>query len=169
MINPASFYIHYLCQLKKLLLKIKSMDRLDVMNERLIHNMFDLKQQARTAIGFTLRSCCPIAGRDIVNFGDDECSINSLLDEISKTIDYLAEIPAEEFSFSEETTIETAAGFADLEFTPMEYFLSYSFPNFMFHYCIVYAIARKSGLEIGKADFDGYHKYPLGFDFTDSN
>ena len=43
----------------------------------------------------------------------------------------------------------------------------YAVPNFFFHYSMVYAIARNAGVAIGKTDFDGFHKYPLGFIFTD--
>lgn len=168
MINPANYYIHYLAQLRQLLNKLTQCDKLNLLYDRLYPNMLALHQQARTAIGFTLRSCCPLAGREIVNFSDEQISIPSLLHEIDLTIEYLRSIPSEEFSFDKSSLIETAAGFADLTFEPMDYFLMYTFPNFMFHYCMVYAILRKSGVEIGKADFDGFHKYPRGFDFTDS-
>lgn len=168
MINPATYYIHYLKQLKQLLNKINQSDNTNLLNDRLHPNMLDLHQQIRTTIGFTLRSCCPLAGRQIVNFSDNRYGIASLLSEIDLTIDYLADIPPEHFSFDTNDTIKTTAGFADLEFSPMDYFLIYTFPNFLFHYSMVYAICRKSGLEIGKADFDGCHKYPLGFSFTDA-
>lgn len=130
--------------------------------------MLDLNQQVRTTIGFTLRSCCPLAGREIVNFSDNQYGIGSLLKEIDSTIDYLAAIPPEHYLFEDNRSIKTTAGFADLAFSPMDYYLMYTFPNFLFHYSMVFAIARKSGLEIGKADFDGCHKYPLGFSFTDA-
>jgi uncharacterized protein len=168
MINPATYYIHCLKQLKRLLNKINQSDKVNLLNDRLYSNMLDLQQQARTAIGFTLRSCCPLAGREIVNFSDNHYGITSLLVEIDLNIDYLADIPPEQYSFEAYGPIETVAGFADLEFSPTDYFLMYTFPNFLFHYSMVYAIARKSGLEIGKEDFDGFHKYPLGFNFTDT-
>lgn len=168
MINPATYYIHYLKQLKGLLNKISQSDKANLWNDRLHPNMLDLNQQVRTTIGFTLRSCCPLAGREIVNFSDNQYGIGSLLKEIDSTIDYLAAIPPEHYLFEDNRSIKTTAGFADLAFSPMDYYLMYTFPNFLFHYSMVFAIARKSGLEIGKADFDGCHKYPLGFSFTDA-
>jgi hypothetical protein len=42
----------------------------------------------------------------------------------------------------------------------------YAVPNFLFHYAMVYAIARQAGVPVGKSDFDGYHRYPPGFTFA---
>jgi hypothetical protein len=163
---PTKMYIHYLERLKALLNKVESFDR-DLSCERLYPDMFPLLQQAKTAISFTLRSSCPLSRREIVSFNDDEYSFNSVYTEIDKTIDYLDKIPDADFRHVDILKVNTAAGFADLSFKGEDYFLMYSLPNFFFHYSMVYAIARKNGVTIGKSDFDGYHKYPLGFSFTD--
>jgi hypothetical protein len=42
----------------------------------------------------------------------------------------------------------------------------YAVPNFLFHYSMVYAIARQAGGPVGKSEFDGYHRYPPGFTFA---
>ncbi|WP_232461250.1 DUF1993 family protein [Cellvibrio sp. PSBB006] len=37
---------------------------------------------------------------------------------------------------------------------------------FFFHLSMSYAIARQAGIPLSKADFDGYHSYPVGFSFV---
>lgn len=162
---PNKIYIHYLGQLRHLLLKIEQHNPA-ILSERLCEDMFPLLQQARTAVGFTLRSCCPLAGREIVSFANGDYTLTNLLSEIDQATEYLAELSLEDFADAEAVSVSTVAGFAELTLPGDEYFLMYSLPNFFFHYNMVYAIARKCGLAVGKADYDGYHQYPEGFQFS---
>jgi len=166
MVAPTDIFLRYLDQLEALLHKIAAFER-DITHDRLYPDMLPLLQQAKTAIGFTLRATCPLAGREIVSFTDDEYSMASVLRELAAARAYLAAIPADAFGRMEEVRVGTAAGFADLRLAGPEYYLMYALPNFFFHYAMVYALARRAGVPVGKADFDGYHKYPLGFAFTD--
>lgn len=168
MIIPTKVFLHYLEQLKKLLKKVENFED-DITNSRLHPDMFPLLQQANTAISFTLRCSCPLAGREIVSFSTTEYSLKSTLAELEATAEYLSAIPDEDFGRIKILEINTAAGFADLKLNGWSYYIMYSLPNFFFHYCMVYAIARQAGVCIGKADFDSYHKYPIGFNFTDEN
>jgi hypothetical protein len=163
--TPTRIFLHYLEKLDSLLTKVRHFDP-DVGARRLHDDMFPLLQQAKIAIGFTLRATCPMAGREIVSFSDDNDTFESVYAELASTISYLSAIPDDAFR-QPPPTVDTAAGFADLHLAGEEYYLMYAMPNFFFHYAMVYAIARQAGVPIGKADFDGYHKYPLGFIFTD--
>ncbi|QGZ40394.1 hypothetical protein IP92_03258 [Pseudoduganella flava] len=166
MIVPSSVFLHYLKRLDRLLKRIERFQP-DISGNRLHPDMFPLLQQARTAISFALRACCPLAGREIVSFGDGEYNYENIYAELAAAIQYLAAIPPEEYGDLGARTIDTAAGFADLRMNGWDYYLTYCLPNFCFHYSMVYAIARQAGVPIGKADYDGFHKYPLGFSFTD--
>lgn len=162
---PNTVFLYYLAKLKALL---ESAERFDpaIGTQRLHANMFPFFQQAKTAISFALRTTCPLAGREIVSFSDESETFESIYREIDATMAYLSAIPQTAFLPVDDLRISTGAGFADLELTAEEYYLAYALPNFFFHYSMVYAIARRAGAPIGKADFDGYHKYPLGFHFT---
>lgn len=160
---PTRLFLHYLGQLKQLLLTVERFDA-RAGSARLHPTMFPLLQQARTAIGFTLRSTCPLAGREIVSFGTDHDSFASVHAQLDAAVIYLAAIPAEDF-LAPVRPVATTAGFAGLALDSDEYFLMYTVPNFFFHYSMVYAIARQAGVPIGKADFDGFHQYPPGFSF----
>ena len=163
--TPSRIFLHYLAKLESLLTKVGHFDP-GVGAGRLHADMFPLLRQAKIAIGFTLRATCPMAGREIVSFSDDNDTFESVYAELASTISYLSAIPDDAFR-QPPPTVDTAAGFADLHLAGEEYYLMYAMPNFFFHYAMVYAIARQAGVPIGKADFDGYHKYPLGFIFTD--
>lgn len=129
--------------------------------------MAPLLQQARTAIGFSLRTCCPLAGREIVSFAAGALTLASVLAELDATVQYLAALPAPDTTALDALQVQATAGFAELALPAWDYYLLYAVPNFFFHYTMVYAIARQAGVPIGKADFDGYHQYPPGFSFTD--
>jgi len=162
MTSPTSVFLHYLGLLRTLLLRA---EEAGIAGNRLHPDMAPLVQQAKSAIGFATRTCCPLAGREIVRFNDDDATVASALRELDATSRYLAAMPDDAFAAMATRTIDTVAGFAELRLPGPEFYLHYALPNFLFHYTMVYAIAREAGLPVGKADFDGYHQYPAGFSF----
>ena len=163
-VTPPRLFIHYLRRLDAIL-KLAEAHGGGVAEHRLHPDMFPLLQQARVAIGFTLRATCPLAGREIVSFRDDEFTFASIYGELERTMAYLAAIPDADFAGSDALNVRTTAGFAELDLPAPEYFHMYAVPNFFFHYAMVYAIARQAGVPLGKTEFDGYHRYPAGFTF----
>lgn len=164
MIRPTRLFLHYLGRLREMLERVDAFDS-ELAGKRLHPDMAPLVQQARTAIGFSLRTTCPLAGREIVSFRTGESSLRSVFAELDATMRYLAQIPDTAFDGIDAVRVETVAGFAELEMPAWDYYLMYAVPNFFFHYTTVYAIARQAGVPLGKADFDGYHSYPPGFMF----
>jgi len=165
MTNPNRLFIHYLVRLRALLLRIDAFDS-GITGQRLHPDMFPLLQQATTAIGFSLRATCPLAGRDIVSFRQAAGTLASTLAELDATLAYLAALPDDAFDGRDGLRVQTAAGCADLDLSARDYYDLYAMPNFFFHYAMVYAIARQAGVPIGKADFDGFHSYPADFTFA---
>jgi uncharacterized protein len=163
-VTPARLFLHYLRRLEAILKQVEAFDGA-VAQRRLHPDMFPLLQQARTAIGFTLRATCPLAGREIVSFRDDEVTFASIHAELERTMAYLAAMPDADFAGMAAVIVRTTAGFAELELPAAEYYQMYAVPNFFFHYSMVYAIARQAGVPVGKSDFDGYHRYPAEFRF----
>ncbi|KGF80463.1 hypothetical protein IA69_17895 [Massilia sp. JS1662] len=163
-VTPTRLFLHYLRRLEALLKQVEAFDAA-VADRRLHPDMFPLLQQARVAIGFTLRATCPLAGREIVSFRDDDVTFPSIHAELERTMAYLAAIPDAALDGMDALRVRTTAGFADLDLPAAEYFHMYAVPNFFFHYAMVYAIARQGGVPVGKSDFDGYHRYPSGFTF----
>jgi uncharacterized protein len=163
-ITPARLFLHYLHRLDAVLKAVEAFDA-GVAARRLHPDMFPLLQQARIATGFSLRAACPLAGREIVSFRDDDMSFASIHAELARTTAYLAALPDADFDGIGALTVHTTAGFAELALPGWEYYQMYAVPNFFFHYSMVYAIARQAGVPIGKSEFDGYHRYPAAFTF----
>lgn len=164
-VTPTRLFLHYLDRLQHLLDKAEAAGA-ELGAGRLHPTMFPLLQQAKTAIGFTLRTTCPLAGRPIVSFRDDEDTFDSVRRELDKTKAFLATIPDADFDAIGAARVDTVAGFAELNLSGWEYYLMYALPNFFFHYAMVYAIARQAGVPVGKPDFDGFHQYPPGFSWN---
>ncbi|MEM9797477.1 MAG: DUF1993 family protein [Pseudomonadota bacterium] len=55
--------------------------------------------------------------------------------------------------------IHHRAGEADLTQSPEDFLHLFALPNMWFHLTAAYAILRANGVALGKADFDGLHRY----------
>ena len=160
MIELQQLLLHYLQQLIKLLEKTPG----DCFNAALAPDMFSLAEQARIASNYSLRLYCPLLQQAVPEFDQAELSKTALLREIAQRRDYLQGLPAVT-ELNHHRRIRERAGFADLDLSEAEFIHHYGLPNFFFHLSMVYAIARQQGVTLSKADFDGYHRYPVGFSF----
>ena len=158
-------YVEYLERLVRLLNKVETHFEGDeaVLDARLIDDMFPLAVQAEIVADFALRSCCPIAGVEVVSFSKEEKSFENLITQISETIEHVKKLDALENNLNVE--IQDKAGPAPVSLVADEFLLRFAYPNFYFHLSMVYAIARANGVPLTKGDFDGVHQYPPGFSF----
>lgn len=168
--NPCLIYIHYLKRLIDIVEKSVEYcgDSETLWNARLYEDMLPFARQVKTAIGFSLRSCCPLADLEIQSFENPEDSLTSIKQQTLETINYLKSISNSFVEPYKETNIVTKAGFAELELPSEVYLHLYSLPNFFFHLGMAYAIARNRGVPLGKGDFDGFHEYPTRFSFSEN-
>ncbi|MBU1295181.1 MAG: DUF1993 domain-containing protein [Gammaproteobacteria bacterium] len=149
---------HYLRQLDNMLEQIPE----ESFSASLSDNMFSLAGNARIAANFALRGYCPLVGVKTVSFDLGNDDQNSVREQISATLDYLEGLPAVE-TLNKDVLLSEKAGFTELNLPQPEFLHHYIMPNFFFHISMVYAIAKSVGVDLGKADFDGYHSYPVGF------
>lgn len=158
-------FITYLENLQRIVDKIERHFDGDpsVLQARLADDMFPLVTQMEIAIGFTLRSCCPLAGKEVISFVSEEKSYTSIKTQITKTLHYLRSI--ELLDNSENLVLEDMAGPAKVSLPAHQFLLTFALPNFFFHLGMVYSIARTNGVALTKGDFDGLHQYPPGFSF----
>ncbi|PTX57055.1 hypothetical protein C8N43_1720 [Litoreibacter ponti] len=154
---------HYLDRTDALVGKV--VHRPEVLDARLAPDMFTAAEQFATATGFALRIAYPLAGRDVPEFEDVGMDVEGLRARIAFARAALAELSPDDFENGQTRTINHRAGFAELEQDGADYALRFGLPNFLFHLTMGFAILRQSGIEIGKADFDGLHDYPQGFRF----
>ena len=165
--NPTGIFIHYLNQLKLIVKKIADHQQQNpaLLSTSLHNDMFPLLAQIRTAANFALRTCCPLAQGERISFDNSQETYAGLQQQLDDAIAYLQSIDAAEF-LDAPATIQDKAGFNPLDLAADEYLNCYALPNFFFHLCMVYSIARQAGVPLSKGDFDGYHQYPDGFSFV---
>jgi uncharacterized protein len=119
---------------------------------------FSAGQNLTTAVRFSLRACCPLAGVDVPALPDGIPAQVALAEATLQALN-----PAD---FDPARRIRHRAGFADLDQSAQDYLHLFALPNFFFHLTMGYAALRAQGADIGKADFDGLHHYPPGFRFA---
>lgn len=165
--NPTRIFVRYLHQLNVIVEKIALHQQQNpaLLYKSLHSDMLPLIAQIRTAANFALRTCCPLANRERISFDNPQETYAGLQQQLNETLAYLHALPAAEFHQPPDR-IRDKAGFSELDLSADEYLDCYALPNFFFHLCMVYSIARHAGVPLSKGDFDGYHQYPAGFSFV---
>lgn len=125
---------------------------------RLAPDMMNAASQIRTVAGFALRATLPLAGRDLprVRFADD---LRGLRAGLAFGRGEIGALTPADFDGAMGRTIRHKAGEAELEQCAEDYLHLFALPNLWFHLSMVYAIFRSQGVQVGKADFDGLHRY----------
>lgn len=125
----------------------------DLLAARLAPDMWTLRQQLFSAIGFSRRTVLPLQGT-----APDRVEPDLTEDGLRAAIFAArAEIAASDGPTPDR--IAHLAGEATLDQSPEDYLGTFALPNLWFHLSMAYAILRAAGVEMGKADFDGLHAY----------
>ena len=132
--------------------------------EAMLHRVadaFPAGQQFATAAGFAMRVCCPLAGREVPDLP------TALAPRLAVVRATLGALRPDDFKGADARRYRHKAGMADLDQSAEEFLHLYGLPNFFFHLTMGYAALRAAGVDLGKADFDGFHAYPPAFHFDD--
>jgi uncharacterized protein len=122
---------------------------------RLSPDMHPLVRQVQIACDTAKGAAGRLAGVDIPKHEDVEASLDELKQRIARTLEFLKTVSAAQVNASEGRTIEIKFPNGAWKFTALAYVTDFVLPNFYFHESMVYALLRKSGVEIGKGDFLG--------------
>jgi hypothetical protein len=122
---------------------------------RLFPDMHPLTRQVQIACDTAKGAAGRLAGVDIPKHEDTETTLDELKQRIAKTLDFLKTVSADQVNGAETRTIEIKFPNGAWKFTALAYLSDFVLPNFYFHESMVYALLRKSGIEIGKTDFLG--------------
>ena len=163
---PLKVFIDYLDQLSLFLEKIERAVDGDssILETRITDDMFPLMTQAEIAANFSLRSCCPIANVEVVTFAQEERSFFGLQSQLKQTTEFLKGLKIKNSDLSN-GSVSDMAGPAKITMPTLDFLNRFAFPNFFFHFSMVYAIAKANGIPATKGDYDGFHEYPVGFSF----
>jgi hypothetical protein len=133
----------------------KKYDSVVLTQLRLFPDMHALARQVQIACDTAKGAAGRLAGIEIPKHEDTESTLDELKQRIAKTLDFLNTVTAEQVNTAESRTIEIRFPNGAWKFTALGYLTDFVLPNFYFHEAIVYALLRKSGVEIGKMDFLG--------------
>jgi uncharacterized protein len=132
--------------------KEAGINEVDFLADRLAPDMFPLVKQVQVACDNAKGATARLAAIEVPKFDDTEKTFAELQTRIDKTIEFLQSVP--EAAFEEAATRQIVLPyFTDKYMTGFDYVREYVLPNFFFHLVTAYALVRKNGAPIGKADF----------------
>jgi len=134
--------------------KEAGLDEAAFLQDRLAPDMFPFVRQIQIATDNAKGAVARLTGTEAPKFEDTESTFAELSARIDRTLAYLATAQEAQFTGAEDRKIELPY-FTGKYMTGMEYALEYALPNFLFHVTVAYALIRKNGTPVGKADFLG--------------
>lgn len=125
-----------------------------LLDAKLIEDMFPLKKQVQVACDNAKGAAARLSGVEVPVFEDTEQTFSELHARIAKTLAFLDTVKEESFADAASRRI-TLPYFPGKYMTGEGYAYEYVLPNFFFHVTTAYAILRKEGVPVGKADYMG--------------
>lgn len=130
-----------------------------LLQSRLAPDMLPFETQVRIAARFPLRALGALVSRlpdlDFPASG----SFADLRADIAAVVGPLSTLVRADLDGREAEIVTDRAGLADIALPATRFVMEYALPNMFFHHTTAYAIARWEGVKLGKADFDGWHRY----------
>lgn len=133
----------------------KKFDPAVLAQTRLFPDMHALVRQVQIACDTAKGAAARLAQVEVPKHEDTEATLADLKARIAKTLDFLKTVNAAQLKDAESRDIEIKFPNGSWKFTGIGYLTDFVLPNFYFHVGMVYALLRKSGVEIGKMDFLG--------------
>ena len=133
----------------------KKVDGAVLAQTRLFPDMHPLSRQVQIACDTAKGAAGRLAGVEVPKHEDTETTLPELKARIAKTVDFLKTVTAAKFPSDDSRAIELKFPSGAWKFTALSYVNDFVLPNFYFHTSMVYALLRKSGVEIGKGDYLG--------------
>ncbi len=135
-------------------LSAKNIQEATLLESRLAPDMFPLKKQIQIACDNAKGAAARLSGMENPVHTDEEQTFADLHARIQKTLDIIKSVPEAAFEGSATRQV-VLPYFPGKHLSGLDYAREYAIPNFFFHVTTAYAILRKEGLEIGKADYLG--------------
>ena len=133
----------------------KKFDSVVLAQSRLFPDMHPLVRQVQIACDTAKGAAARLADVEVPKHEDTEVTFADLKARVSKTLDFVKSISAAQMKDAENRSIELKFPSGSWKFTAVAYLTDFVLPNFYFHESMVYALLRKAGVEIGKADYLG--------------
>lgn len=161
----APVFGHYLERLDGLLAKVAThagdlgLPEAALLQSRLAPDMLPFETQVRIAARFPLRALRPLVPRLPDLEFPEAASFADLRADVHLVTSALTSLVPADLDGREDEIVTDRAGLADIALPAARFVVDYALPNMLFHLTTAYAIARWEGVKLGKADFDGWHRY----------
>jgi len=127
-----------------------------LLSMRLAPDMYPLPRQVQIATDIAKNATARLSGGEAPKFEDNETTFAELDARIQRTLDYIANVPADAFDGAESRAIVLPSRlYGELHFDGRSYLLQFVVPNVYFHCTTAYALLRHAGVPLGKADYMG--------------
>jgi len=133
----------------------KQIDPTVLTGARLFPDMLPLARQIHIVTDTAKGCAARLADVEAPKFEDVEVTFDELHTRIQKTIDYLVAFKPEQIDGTEARNVTLKMRTGPVEYTGLNYLLTFVMPNFYFHITTTYAILRHNGVELGKLDYLG--------------
>ena len=124
-----------------------------LLDAKLADDMHPLAMQVRFLCNMVGEAMQRVAGIDFTSTEENPATLAEAQESIDATLAQLAEWEKLDFAADDAAQELTIPNGMTFDLTTYEYVRDWSVPQFYFHVMTAYAILRKEGLEIGKADF----------------
>ena len=124
-----------------------------VLDWRLIDDMYPLREQATTAISSSLQWAARAAGAQQPTGPAGDQSLADLKAAIGKAKAFLGDLKPEAFEGRDDLVVKVSLGQIEPELPLIRWMHGFAVPNFHFHLTTAYAICRQKGAPLGKVDF----------------
>ncbi|MFK3971803.1 DUF1993 family protein [Pseudomonas sp. NPDC087358] len=118
-------------------------------------DMFNLAGQIQVASDMAKSCAARLSGAGAPRFEDDEVTFSDLRLRITKTVEFLNSLTAEQFEANANAEITVVLKQGVLRFSTLEFLTQFALPNFYFHLTTAYDILRHKGVPLGKMDYLG--------------
>lgn len=120
---------------------------------RLVDDMLPLSRQVQIACDMARNGASRLAGQEPVPTADDETTLAALYARIDRTLESLRGFAPAMIDGQEARGIVLKLRSGELRYTGQDYLLQFVLPNLYFHVTTAYALLRREGVPLGKADY----------------
>ena len=124
----------------------KKIDQSVFITARLFPDMFPLSRQVQIACDSVKAGAARLAEVELPSFADTEVTFAELQERITKTVQFLQSLKAEQIDGKENLKITYTQRGKESNFIGQPYLLNYVLPNLYFHITATYAILRHNGV-----------------------
>ena len=133
----------------------KKFDPAVLLGIRLAPDMLPFSRQIQIASDGAKFCVARLAGVEAPRFEDNETTLGELKARLTRTLEFVASVPAAQVDGSEDKDITIPRRDGNTVMKGEAYLKHFALPNLFFHVTTAYALLRHNGVPLGKSDYLG--------------